>query len=293
MAIGFARVLPQFSKPEATGATLSYFASQLLLLPGLFPDSPLLSVAWTLSYIIAGYLIFPILALQLRRWQVRRSRRLLIWAVVTAVIFTIGLTNGVLSIRFSYVPAGCLVYEAQAEPEESLRPDGMMRSLFALTFLSLLIRVWLSGYLGGADSPATFIRAIFVISGLVLVSTLIGIALLIQRRYTSEKQGKLVPLLAGYGRTGYSFYLMHGPVVKFFALLVFPALAAWQTPAALYWLVLPLCWAVAAAAAMVMYHLVERPSRKFLMNEWPAAPPRQAQELQATSVPGRSTTLVE
>lgn len=65
--------------------------------------------------------------------------------------------------------------------------------------------------------------------------------------------------LAAFGRTGYSFYLVHGPVVKLFSLLVFPLLAARGLPAAAYWLATPLCAICAAGAAALLYLTVEKP----------------------------------
>ncbi len=70
---------------------------------------------------------------------------------------------------------------------------------------------------------------------------------------------------AGFGRTGYSFYLIHGPVVKLFALIIFPPLAATRAPAIAFWLLMPVCWLCAAAGALILYRAVERPCRKLLM----------------------------
>jgi hypothetical protein len=54
-------------------------------------------------------------------------------------------------------------------------------------------------------------------------------------------------------------------VVKLFTLLVFPLLAAHD--ASTYWLLMPFCWALAAAAGLILYRTVERPARQILMRK--------------------------
>jgi peptidoglycan/LPS O-acetylase OafA/YrhL len=265
MAIAVGYIHPQFSRAEATHTTVATFLAQLLLLPGLFPQVPILTVSWTLSYIIAGYLLFPIVGFALRRANTRRSLVVLFWCAVTAVVFTAGLTGGPLSIRFAYIPAGCLIFAIQAEPRDQNKRRGVLRGLLAVAGLSLLLRVALDGELVEADWPPTVFRALYTLNGLILVASLTGLGLLIQRRYPSDGTSRSLALVAGYGRTGYSFYLLHGPVVKVFAMLVFPLLATFQASAAAYWLVMPFCWAASAAAAYLLYRLVERPSRNLLM----------------------------
>ncbi|MBL8237484.1 MAG: acyltransferase [Bryobacterales bacterium] len=271
MAIAAGRFYPRFSRPEAAEASFTTFLAQLLLLPGLFPDVPILTVSWTLSYIIAGYLVFPVVALTLLHGAAPRPRRLLVWSLVTAFIFLCGLADGPLSIRFAYVPAGCLVFEIQSDPASSARRSGVLRRLLAIAAVFLFLRVTLDGDILGTAWLPPLRKAIYTLSGLALTATLIGVALIVQRRYSWLGEIRLLSLTAGYGRTGYSFYLLHGPVVKVFALLLFPLFAAANAPALLYWLVMPVCWAIAAAAAFLLYRLVERPCRGFLMAP-PAVP---------------------
>jgi hypothetical protein len=54
-------------------------------------------------------------------------------------------------------------------------------------------------------------------------------------------------------------------VVKLFTLLVFPRLATHNASA--YWLLMPFCWALAAAAGLILYRTVERPVRQVLMRK--------------------------
>lgn len=73
LALSF--VFPAQSKiPAGTGSAALYLVANLLLLPGLFPIEPMITVAWSLSYEFAYYLTLPLLvaALGMRRWQVGR-----------------------------------------------------------------------------------------------------------------------------------------------------------------------------------------------------------------------------
>ncbi|MCX6589643.1 MAG: acyltransferase family protein [Acidobacteria bacterium] len=267
MAVAFAHIAAGFSRADVANASLTTVLRQLLLLPGLFPDHPILTVTWTLSYIVAGYLLFPLLGFAIRRWELSLGQRMAIWAAVTGLSLASGLLWGTPSLRFAYIPAGCLVFETQTRDSWRTRWPRMMLKLAAGGLLFLLIRILLeTGTLGSAwpDVPR---RGLFTSSGLILASCLVGITLLVQRYEGFRPLMPLLSLIGGFGRTGYSFYLIHGPVVKLFALLVFPILAASHASPTTYWLLMPLCWVLAALAGLILYRIVERPSRQILVRK--------------------------
>ncbi len=264
LAVGFSSLRPRYARAEVAAATVQTLLQQLLLFPGLFPERPVLTVTWTLSYIVAGYLLFPIVGEWLRRAGTERDGRLAVWSGVTVGVFAVALSTEVPSIRFAYVPAGCLVFEVQAAAWGRGRV-WIPQTLLTLTGMLLVVRILLDGQLLGAEWPRTLARGLYSASGLGLVSGLVGLALIVERRYRLSEQSRMVRYAAGFGRTGYSFYLVHGPVVKLIAMLAFPPMAAAGAPAVAYWGALPLCWAVAAGGALVLYRTVERPSRKILM----------------------------
>jgi exopolysaccharide production protein ExoZ len=267
MAVAFAHLATGFSRAEVTNASLSAVLSQLLLLPGYFPERPILTVTWTLSYIVAGYIVFPLLGFAIKRRNLPLTGRLAIWAAITGLCFASGLFFGVPSMRFAYVPAGCLVFETQTQESWRITWPRMMLKLVAGASLFLLIRVLLEIGSLGASWPPLAVSGLFTASGLILSSCLIGITLLAQRREGFHSMMPLLSLVGGFGRTGYSFYLIHGPVVKLFALTAFPLLAARQASSSEYWLLMPVCWALAAAAGLFLYRTVERPSRQILVRK--------------------------
>lgn len=265
MAVAFAQLTNGYSRAEVVNASLATLLQQLVLLPGLFPDKPILTVTWTLSYIVAGYLVFPLLGFAIRRWNLPLVGRIGIWAAVTGVCFAGGLFWDIVPIRFAYIPAGCLVFETQTQESWLTTWPRMMRKLLAGAALFLLIRVLLEVKVLGANWPSVASSGLFTASGLIFASCLVGITLLAQRRDGFRRWMPALSLVGGFGRTGYSFYLIHGPVVKLFALTVFPMMAVRGAPAFSYWLIMPVCWLLAAVAGLVLYRMVERPSRQILV----------------------------
>jgi len=267
MAVVFAHLASGFTRAEVTNAPPLTVLRQLLLLPGLFPERPILTVTWTLSYIVAGYLFFPLLGFAIKQRSIPHRGRLAIWAAVTGLVLAAALFWGVPAIPFAYIPAGCLVFETQTQESWRTTWPRMMLKLVAGATLFLLIRILLETGSLGRDWPALAVRGLFTGSGLILASCLIGITLLAQRREGFRSMMPLLSLVGGFGRTGYSFYLLHGPVVKVFALTVFPLLAARQATSAVYWVLMPVCWMLAALAGLILYRTVERPSRQILVRK--------------------------
>lgn len=273
LAIGFAHVFPHLSTSAMRAASLSGALAQVLPFSAAGAGRPVLTVAWTLTYILAGYLVLPVIAFALRRAKFGPLGRSAAWGAVTAVMFVCGLLGGTPPIRFCYIPAGCLLFELQAHREWTIAKPRTLQLLAVGSLVSLIVRVGVEVGIVGPLWPAPLRTGLFTGSGLVLVSSVIGLALWLQRRYEQNiREGNLgLSLVAGYGRTGYSFYLLHGPVVKLFAMLFFPFLAAKGVPAASYWLAMPFCWLAAAAGALLMYRTVEKPCRYLVMKEWDRA----------------------
>lgn len=265
MALAFAHLATGYSRAEVVNASWTTLMHQLVLLPGVFPEKPVLTVTWTLSYIVAGYLLFPLLGFAMRQRKMSLKERVCIWAAVTGGCFAAGLLWEAWPIRFAYIPAGCLVFETQTRESWQTTWPRMMRKLLAGAALFLLIRALLETKVLGTGWPPLASRGLFTASGMIFASCLVGITLLAQHREGLRRMMPALSLVGGFGRTGYSFYLIHGPVVKLFALIVFPWMAAREAPASSYWLIMPVCWSLAAVAGLVLYRTVERPSRQFLV----------------------------
>jgi peptidoglycan/LPS O-acetylase OafA/YrhL len=275
LTVGFALILPQYSRLYWNKISWDYILSQLLLLPGLFPERPILTVSWTLSYIVTGYLLLPLLFVVSGKLKCTRERQVALWSVAVAVSFAMG-AAGMFSTRFTYIPMGCLLYLLQAGLQKGKQGAYLLRSILAVGALALTVRVLLDGNPDAIGSPALY-RGAFNASGLLTVSSAIAASLILQRRYDLLHILPWLSHVASFGRAGYSFYLLHGAVIKLFVLVVFPRLTAWKAPAIVYWGVMPGCWLLAAAAASLLYIHVERPLRDRLMRgRQPSAAPANA-----------------
>ncbi|MBL8231316.1 MAG: acyltransferase [Bryobacterales bacterium] len=267
----FSAVWPKYSRVHWTDLTWTDLLSQLLLLPGLFPERPILTVTWTLSYIVAGYLLFPVVFLVLRRVDAGRRLRIGVWAAVVAGCFSAG-TAGLFNTRFTYIPMGCLLCELvmSRKPEWKSRVF-LLRGVVLAGAFALGARIVLDGRLVDVADPYLY-RALFSGSGLATVSSAIAAGLILQQRYDLRRLIPGLTRIAAFGRTGYSFYLLHGAVVKLFAVILLPVMTGWRAPAVAYWLAMPVCWAVAALAAAVLYLRVELPLRDAGGSVWRSAP---------------------
>lgn len=265
LAILFSAFAPGYTRLPPEALSWRHILQQTLLLPGLFPDHPFLTVTWTLSYIVAGYVTLPLVGIALRRLAWGAPVRNAVWASLVAFILVAGLTLGTPPARFAYIPAGYLVFELKrAEWLPHHRP-GILRWATAICLGAVLYRALLDGHLIGAGWPGLFAQFSFVATGLIAVTTIVFVAIVLQSRYPAQGQRPLARRMAAFGRTGYSFYLVHGPVVKLFSLLIFPQIARHALPAATLWLAAPLCLACAAGAAAILYFAVEKPCRRFLL----------------------------
>lgn len=103
--------MPARSKiPADLSEAAFYFALNFLLLPGLFPIEPLITVAWSLSYELFYYLLIPaIIAIFSMRHRSRQSRILFFAAIAVAILVYCGVFGG--PIRLVMFVCGILLHE--------------------------------------------------------------------------------------------------------------------------------------------------------------------------------------
>lgn len=256
VAAAFGALFPYYLRGDATDVTLWKFLEQLILIPGVFPDRPVLTVTWTLSLIVPGYVLLGAAGYCL---PAKVRPRVLFWMLLTAATLLAGLYWELPIVRFAYMPAGCMVYDARQRATGRIR--NRLWTVGAIVFLVFLLRIAVGSGWPSAGWPALASRGLFTGSGIVTVAGLVTICTVLHQ--AGERKWWTKPL-AAFGRTGYSFYLVHGPVVKLFALSIFPAVsAAW------YWWLMPFCLALCVAAALGLYVCVERPCRELMRSQPP------------------------
>ncbi len=289
LMILWSAVAPGESRVRLSEWSWGVFGQQLLLWPGLFPSRPVLTVSWTLSYIVAGYLVLPPIVLWLQRAGATERQRIAAWAGVVGIAFLFA-AQGHIATRAAYIPMGCLLYEAQAL---AMKERGPLR-LWQTTLVgstALVVRVLLDGHIVRIGTGEVF-RGAYMASGLITVSAVLMAGLLLQHRRRWMEQTAWLGAVAKFGRTGYSFYLLHGPVVKVTAHLLFPFMALRQWPAAAYWLAMPAVFGMAAGAAFLLYRYVEVPCRSLVLNSAELDARRGAREQRTTGPSIRPTGQV-
>ena len=234
-------VFPRESSIPAQGA-VAYVAANLLLLPGLFPIKPMITVAWSLSYEMFFYLCLPLVVtlFQLRR---RGSlQRICLVAAVALVVVAWSVVSDAGHIRMIMFMSGMLLHDVMSS-RQVRAPSG------AVALAALVIG------LAGSLLPVT---------GHVKISLLFVCFFLFCLHCFLRPQGWLAQAfcwtpMRWLGNMSYSYYLLHGLTLK--ALFMFmPRSAALADHALLLFvLLLPLFFAATLFTSGCLYLLVERP----------------------------------
>jgi peptidoglycan/LPS O-acetylase OafA/YrhL len=256
----FWNLFPGFSKPHPDLDDLTYLFQQFLLFPGLFPERPMLTVTWTLSFIFAGYCLLPLAPLLWRRIFPSLTSALPAWTLCIALLLAANLTWGSPIYRTVYIPTGCVLAE--------LLLDNRLQHRSKYWLLALL--------LCGLLHPALHLLAL---------AALVAVTLSLGRHPQWPTQNPLLHSLSWIGRRGYSVYLLHGPIAKVLVgLTVVLAPTVFKSSMSLV-LLYSLALALTLIASQISYYLLElRGPRWFeakrsvfdtqtaLPHAWPATP---------------------
>ncbi len=237
---------PQESRkpPDAYDAWI-YTLQNLALLPGIFPITPFITVAWSLSYEMFFYLAIPamMLLLDLRarsaQWRIR-----LFFALGVAILVGCSLFGG--PVRLIMFITGILLHEA-------LRSGKIVPPRDGIAVLALLAGVLVNAVPFALNSVGAGKLTIVALSFFITCySCFRGQSATLQRAFGWTP-------LRWLGNMSYSYYLVHGLTLK----AAFVILAKLTPPAAhgLLFLggLLPLMFAVTLISSGVLFLLVERP----------------------------------
>jgi exopolysaccharide production protein ExoZ len=240
-------IFPAESKlPPDTLAAIVYIGQNVLLLPGLFDITPIISVAWTLSYEMAFYIAVPILvaAFALPTW--RRRSRVLFLSVLAVVLFAYnGLTNGPADMAMFL--SGMLLYETIG--------------VFRLERPGLVGTLALIVGFGGAYLIEPRYVASVPRTALVFVAFYVVCFSAFSNTGAFSRALSWSPL-RWLGNMSYSYYLLHGALLKGLFLLV-ELVSPPQGGGAdtgLFWALLPLAMLITLVGSAVLYLTVEKPA---------------------------------
>jgi peptidoglycan/LPS O-acetylase OafA/YrhL len=219
-----------------------YITQNLLLLPGLFDITPIITVAWSLSYELFYYLLIPLIIalLNLRKWTLKQ--RVIFWVAVSIVGFIYFQIYGG-PYRFLMFISGILLYEVfKNKLIEPPRYIGNFAFLMAF----------------GTYAFAQHLE----LSGIIQMATLYLFFFVVCLEAFSNNDGSAVWLnitpIRWLGNMSYSYYLIHGLTLK----ACFMFLALIESPQkqfdTIFWLAMPILFFATLISSFILFILVER-----------------------------------
>ena len=238
-------VFPAESKiPSDGGEGALYLLQNLLLLPGLLPIQPMITVAWSLSFEMFYYLALPLLiaALKLRR---RSSAWRVTSFLIIAVSFSIFTAIFGGPVRLIMFVSGILLFETLNHSQWRVSGTAGLVAL-AVGLLGMLLPI--AGPAGEALRISILFVAFFVL------------CLACFRTPTA-----LLPLALSWaplrwlGNMSYSYYLIHGLALQAGFLAMSTLAPPTGAESALFWMLLPPMLALTLVVSAPLYLLIERP----------------------------------
>ena len=246
LALSF--VFPSQSKlPSEPLAASLFIVENLLLLPGIFPITAIVSVAWSLSYEFFYYLALPLLviALRLRKWTPRQ--RTVLFSVASVVFVASWYLLRPVAPRMLMFLAGILLYEAihtlNLWPRITHRTEWLMLAATAIAFAVIGVV--------DADKRGDFARLIvsyFAFAPLIFVC--------FRSSGPAYRVFSWTPL-RWLGNMSYSYYLIHALTINA-AAMVLGKLIGSGGPA-LYWAFMLPVFAATLVTSTLLFVLVEKP----------------------------------
>ena len=238
-ALALSVLVPGADKvPPGLWPATVYLAMNLALLPGLIPMTRVVEVAWTLSFEMFFYLATAALVLGTRFGRVPAPRRAVVLGVLAAG-FVVASLSAIPDFPIRMMPffAGMLLAE------------GMGRRVppplaWAATLAGFLASA--TGVLPGVWNEVTQTLAFFALCAVAFRSAGAVSAWLV---WTP---------LRWLGNMSYSYYLIHGFVVRIGMVLLARELGPGM-PDWLFWTLLPVFFAVTLVASAALFIIVEKP----------------------------------
>lgn len=231
-----------------------YLLKNLLLLPGILNEVPLISVSWILSYEMLAYLFIPLLIHAARLRQRSPQQRILISLGLIALGLALYMKFGG-PLRLANFLVGMILYDVMELRQHSPLPRGS-GLLALLLFPFIIIELGLS--------PAGM-------AGRVLTNLLLlGILLydcFTQPTGLSGKVFSWLPLRWS-GNISYSLFLAHGMTLQGLRLILNRGLPITGEQPLVFWLGAPVGVMLSLLPAIALYIFVERPLSMNLPLPW-------------------------
>lgn len=242
--LGLSLIFPNENKiPNNLWDGALYITQNLLLLPGLFDITPIITVAWSLSYELFYYLLIPLIIalLNLRKWTLKQ--RVIFWVAVSIVGFIYFQVYGG-PYRLLMFISGILLYEV-FKNKLIIPPRYLGTCAFIMAFVTYAFAQYLE------------------LSGIIQMATLYIFFFILCLEAFSNDDGSAVWLnitpIRWLGNMSYSYYLIHGLTLK--ACFMFLALieAPYKQFDTIFWLAMPILFLATLISAFILFILVEKP----------------------------------
>jgi exopolysaccharide production protein ExoZ len=242
----FSKVFPLESKiPSGFWNGFMYIVANVLLLPGVFPINPIITVSWSLSYELFFYLVIPFIIdwTGMRNW--RSSHRLVFFLGLAGLILFFG--QWYYHPRLVMFIAGIVVYELiKFHDLTFLKNRTVVASFVGLILLTVPTYKFLLDQNSYANIPTLFVGF-----GMLLLMAF-------QNGTIFQKVFSL-SLIRWLGNVSYSYYLIHGLTLKAMIKFLTVMCPSWLTPRFCFWVWLPLAFLLTFVSSTILFILVEKP----------------------------------
>ena len=231
--------------PQALPEALIYLTENMLLLPGILPIEPLVTVAWSLSYEMTYYLAIPLV---ITLFSLRK--RSLVWRICFFSCLAIaGFLAGAYfggPLRLLMFVSGILLFEIMKWSPDTSPGSTLSLACGLLGLLSPLLP--LNGHVGMAIKTACLFLTFFILCQHCFASPTAWLA----------RQFSRTPL-RWLGNMSYSYYLLHGLTLKAAFLLLEKIWPQSGYAPGYFWILLPSMFLVSLLPTTALFLAVERP----------------------------------
>ncbi|HWG57749.1 MAG TPA: acyltransferase [Candidatus Acidoferrales bacterium] len=248
----------------------AYLAANILLLPGIFHITPIVTVAWSLSYEFFFYFSIPLVVWVTRMGTWPRWSRVIFFATLWAAYLLYAFSAHHSEVRLLMFVAGILLYEAMDSNWTKAKLSRKGELLAITAFLAGLVFIflydaktdWLS-FLPGAHAGRTILPGVSGFQGPYKVVVL-SITCLFLALYSFQFDGVLKAVfswkpLRYLGNMSYSYYLIHGLALHAVAVVVARLTFSAKEGAIAYLIFLPIGFAFTWVVSTGLFLLIEKP----------------------------------
>jgi peptidoglycan/LPS O-acetylase OafA/YrhL len=242
--------------PTSPQTLIWFVAANLLMLPGVVPMRPMITVAWSLSYELFFYIFICLVVttFRMRQWQPRW--RISLFAGIALVRLLSADTPLAFHSRMTMFLAGILLWEVTNSLRWVPSHSGFVEVAVAILFVGVLLTI------GESGSGRATEMALTTFPGFRL--PLLFVSCFAVSFYALFGQGYLNALfswdyLRWFGNISYSFYLVHGLSLHFLKVVLGVALTPDTIPGVLFAGLFAVAIGFAIAVGATLFLTVEKP----------------------------------